>query len=154
MSFPVNLYTMTDHRNKIGKNLGNATAFTGTLREECNVVDPVILIETSNPTGFNYAFIEAFGNRYYFIKEIKSVRNGLWEVYLHVDVLETYATAIKSSPCIVGRNSSRFNLKLNDPEFVCAQNDLITIQTFPNGFNTAQAHYILNIIGNRTQTAP
>lgn len=76
---------------------------TGTLRDSCDFLAPVIDIAT-NPTGMNYMYIAAF-ERYYFISSIESVRNGLWRIYGHVDVLKTYEPWIRNCDIIVTKCS-------------------------------------------------
>ena len=91
--------------NKINKTLSAGYSMTGTLREETNVVTPDILIEIDNPTGYNYAYIPDFG-RYYFIREMRSIRNGLWRISLKVDVLMSFRSSILSVPVILSDTES------------------------------------------------
>ena len=67
--------------------------FSGVLREETSVISPVVLMELENPTGYNYAYIPEFG-RYYFIRDMISVRTGLWKISMQVDVLESFKNYI------------------------------------------------------------
>lgn len=149
MSFTIDFMYNTDPINKISKTPSTVYSLTGTLRDECNVTDPVIVIESANPISANYAYISEF-SRYYFIRDFKQVRTGIWEITMHCDVLKTFSQGILGSPCIVSKNSDRFNLKINDSDYKCAQNDLIMIQTFPNGFNLNNARFILNLLGDKT----
>lgn len=96
----VKLYINASPNNKIGKTINSEVTYTGSLRDSSKIVKPEILIEASNLTGYNYAYIPDF-NRYYFIKEIESYRNGLWLVKMEVDVLETYKAQIKALDCII-----------------------------------------------------
>lgn len=52
---------------------------------------------------WNYAYIEDFGNRYYFIRDIASVGRGLWDITMRCDVLMTYKDDILSSPVYLAR---------------------------------------------------
>lgn len=89
----ITLCINTSEKSKIGKNLTSMKVFYGTLREETSVTAPVVLMELENPTGYNYAYIPEFG-RYYFIRDMVSVRNGLWRVSMQVDVLESFKNYI------------------------------------------------------------
>ena len=150
MSFSIEFMNNGNPKNKIRKSPSTSFTVTGTLREGSNIVDPVITIEANKPINANYAYISEF-DRYYYVKEFKSIHNNIWEVYLHCDVLKSFANSILLSPCIVSKNSSRFNLKINDSDYKCAQNDIVTVQVFPNGFDLNNARFILNLIGDRTQ---
>lgn len=87
------LYVNVSEKNKLTKSLTNELHLTGNLRNESSVTDPVILLQVDNPTTYNYVYIPQF-NRYYFITDMVSVRTGLWQLKLHVDVLMSFNTQI------------------------------------------------------------
>ena len=89
----ITLYFNKSEKQKIGKNLTNSLEFTGTLRDETSVIDPVIMIEAENLSQYNYCYIPQF-HRYYFIDNIEVVRQGLWRIRCHVDVLESHKNQI------------------------------------------------------------
>ena len=51
-------------------------------------------------------------NRKYFITDIQSIGSDRWEVSAHVDVLDTYASAIKSNSAVIRRQENVYNLYL------------------------------------------
>ena len=145
--FDIVLMRNDEAYNKISKSPVTIQTVNGTLKEECTIVDPEILVEyTGALTTANYAYISEFG-RYYFIKNAESYRNNLWSIQLHTDVLKSFASDILSSPAIIARSSSNFNMMLNDDHYFTQENPYIFTQTFPNGFNTAQASFVLALIG-------
>lgn len=147
MSFAVDLKLNTEPYNKITKNPATVLTATGELKEDCSLMDPVILIANDTaPTGVNYAYISEFG-RYYFIKNIEAYRTGLWSVEMHCDVLKTYSAAILSSPAVVSRSSSNFNMLMNDDHYYTQENPHIFTKAFPSGFDTSADSYILALIG-------
>lgn len=89
----IKLYKNHSEKNKINKSLTSEVEYSGTLRDETSVINPVILIHATNLSQYNYAYIPEF-HRYYFIRDIVSVRNGLWRVTLSVDVLMSFKTDI------------------------------------------------------------
>lgn len=133
----IDLYINSSENNRVSKVLSGKFELTGTLRGETNVINPEILIEHTNPTGYNYAYIPEF-NRYYFINEFTAVRNGLWRVRLAVDVLETYKTQIKQMSAIIDKqqNKGNSNLYLNDGSYVIDSRSYNTILNFSFGFNS------------------
>ena len=141
------LYVNASEINAVDKNLTELTTLTGTLREQSSIIDPVITISNiDNYIGqMNYAYIPEF-NRYYFITNIESVRNNLWKVSFHVDVLFTYRDAIRANSAIIERNENEYDLKLNDGLFRTQQNPRIAQFPFPNGFN--QWNFVLAVAGN------
>lgn len=147
MSFPIVTYLNNEPMNKVKKNaLITVSAYSGQLVDGTSVVDPDILIESSGMPGGNYAYIAAFG-RYYFIKDKISVKNGLWRIQMHTDVLMTYSAGILGSTAIVARNSTNFNMMLNDSDMRIQENPIIMTKMFPNGFDTSAASYVLDMIG-------
>lgn len=129
----ITLYVNNSEVNRIGKNLTNAFTLSGTLREQTNVIQPDILITMGNPTEYNYAYIPLF-KRYYFIKDITSVRNGLWRLHLTVDTLETYKNEILNCSCILDNtNETGLDNYLTGGNWVAKVKDKTEIKTFPNG---------------------
>ena len=91
--------------NKINKNISAGIELSGTLRDKTNVINPDILIEIENPTGYNYCHIPSFG-RYYYIADMQSVRTGLWRIMLKVDVLMSFKAAIMGVPIILSNSEN------------------------------------------------
>lgn len=141
------LYQNISEYNAVNKTINNLTTLTGTLREESSIIDPIITISDidSYVGSMNYAYIPEF-NRYYFITNIETIRNKLWRVSFHVDVLYTYREQIKSNSAIIERNETQYDLKLNDGLFKTQQNPRIAQFPFPSGFNTW--NFVLAIAGN------
>lgn len=141
----ITLYNNTSPPNYVNKSITIVSTLTGTLRNPTSVTDPVITIERSDPTGFNYARIEEFG-RYYFVTGISSESNSLISISLHVDVLMTYKEGIKNMNAIVKRQENQFNLYLDDGIFKAYQNTKHKVIQFPYGFT--EYSYILALAGN------
>ena len=96
----ITLYTNNDEKNKLNKTLSDGLTLTGTLRDECSIERPVILIDADNITEYNYFYIEEF-DRYYFRTALTSVRNGLWRLEGKTDVLMSFKDAILASNVIL-----------------------------------------------------
>ena len=142
----IDLYNCGDENNKIIKSdLTDIIQLTGTFRGEVSVMNPLVQIETStNISGYNYAYISDFG-RYYFITDIKAVRNGLWQLSLKVDVLMTYHTEILALSAVIRRNENLFNLYLNDNQYQTLNYSRIQTKLFPNGFG--DWNFVLTTVG-------
>lgn len=89
----ITLYVNNSEIQAINKSLSSGYTLSGTLRDESSVINPSFLIEHSNPSSFNYCYIAEFG-RYYFIRNITSVRNNIWRITCDVDVLMSFRTYI------------------------------------------------------------
>lgn len=149
MSFSIILQSNNSPKNKIGKSLTTLSTLEGTLRQESDIINPTILIESSSVITANYMTISEF-KRSYFITDIRSIRNNLWEISGHVDVLESFSSEIRSNTVIVGTQQNDWNLYLDDDTFKAQVNPLIIVKAFPtdseHAFNTIQ--YVLATAGN------
>lgn len=97
----ITLYKNNSERNCVKKVLTNPRILNGTLRQETSIKTPVITIAGDETTPFfNYAHIEDF-SRYYFITDIKSIRNGVWEIYFLCDVLMSFKRDILNSYAVI-----------------------------------------------------
>ena len=140
----IKLYSNTSDKIVVDKSITQVGAdITGTLREDCSIIDPIIKMET-NPIGSNYAYISEFG-RYYYINNIVCVGN-LFEVHMHVDVLKTYAAGIRSNNAVVSRQEKQYNLYLQDGVFKEQANPHYEIKKFPSGFSSF--NFILAVSGD------
>ncbi len=125
----IKLYKTPSEVNKVTKVLNDELSLTGELRESSSVITPIIKIEDDDLTDYNYAYIPEFG-RYYFITNITSVRNDLWEVAMRVDVLMTYADEIKANTAVIARNSNLWNLYYQDEQFKILNYETIQTKAF------------------------
>lgn len=145
--FNIVLQVNSSEKERLDKNITDIATISGTLREKTSLIDPVIVIEgdLSNYVNCNYMTIQAF-NRSYFINNITSVSNNLFEISAHVDVLTTYKTQIRTNDAIIARQEKKWNLYLNDGVFKTYQNPYIVTKAFPSGF-TSQ-HFVFSVAGN------
>lgn len=138
-------YTSSE-ANRVNKEILTLKRIEGVLRNNSNTRDPEVLIEGNiqDVAGANYMTIYSF-KRNYFITSIESVRNGLYLIRGHVDVLTTYATAIKGNSAIIHRQANNFNLYLDDGVMKVYQNPLIETYSFPYGFSNLM--YVMPVVG-------
>lgn len=146
--FEIQLSKCSSPKNKLGgKVLTDTLPFNVDIKEDSSISDPVILINTDAAIySYNYMYIPLFG-RYYYIKDKVSVNNNLWEIYAHVDVLQTYADDILLNSGVIKRQEYAYNLYLDDPEFKSYNKERIQTLKFPQGFSKA-LKYILAVNGS------
>lgn len=144
MGFTVNMCSSGSPVEALTKSLTYGSNYTCELKQGTSILKPVIIVKTSdNITGYNYMDIREF-SRYYFIDDIKSIHNGIWEVSAHVDVLTTYATAIKNNMAVLERQASVYNLYLNDEDFCVYANEQIQTLLFSKtDFNKALTYCLV-----------
>lgn len=140
------LYKNKSADNVVTKDLETQATLTGTLRNDCSIIDPVIQVESINNSiaaVCNYAKIANFG-RYYFVRNI-TLKGKLWEITMHCDVLTSFQTELKALTAVVARQENIYNTYLQDGVFKTYANPHIQIMPFTNGFDTFQ--YILSVSG-------
>ena len=128
MSFDIVLMRNNSEKNRLTKDTETIMTVSGVLREKTSIIDPVI-----------------FGRKY-FVNDIRSIRNNLFEFSCHVDVLSTYADAIRENTGIVKRQEKVWNLYLNDGTFKVYQNPNVLTRAFPSGFTTQE--FVLAVAGS------
>ena len=144
----IKIYKNLSDNNVLDKNITQmGSNLTGTLKEECSIIDPVITIEdftSFDIKSANYAYITEFG-RYYYINNIICITDKLFELHMHVDVLKTYASEIRSNSAVISRQESQYNLYLQDGVFKTYANPHYEIKKFPSGFSGY--HFIFSVAG-------
>lgn len=128
----ITLYRNESEKNKINKTLITVANLTGTLRDSSSIVNPEIVIEYDNPTGFNYCYIDEF-NRYYFVTNITVINNKLLKLSLKVDVLESFKTSILAQNIIIDKSTSNVDEYLPDDNLMVNVKTKTDIVNFPSG---------------------
>ena len=147
MAFEIILQVNNSEKNKLSKSVTNIITVTGELKTETSIIDPVIIIncKLEDVTKCNYMTISSFG-RSYFVNNIRSIRSGLVEFSCHVDVLSSFADAIKTNSAIVRKQENNWNLYLNDGSFKVYQNPMVLTKAFPAGFTNRE--FVLAVAGS------
>ena len=141
----ISFYINTSEKEKIDKNLTNEKSLTGFLKQATSVINPVITIEIENPSQYNYCHIPQF-HRYYFINDMINVKNNIWEIHMHVDVLESFKTKIKANKAIVEKSeqTASSNEYFNDGStFYHDSREYNEIAMFQRGFDTSPSYILI-----------
>lgn len=139
-------YNASDDR-KINKELLEGVTLDGEMRENVNIMTPVIRFRSSDFMRFNYCYIPEF-QRYYSVTEINAFRNGIWDVSMSVDVLMSFRGDILRYPCIVDKQTDLENGDeyIDDASLVTDNLMFSTVYSYDTGFND-QPEYILITAG-------
>lgn len=136
-------YNNISSANKIHKDITQIGALSGYLRDESNVVQPVIRIaETALPV-FNYARIPEF-NRYYYLRDARAVRSGIWDIYLESDPLMSFDLSAVSGVVVETENGGSDYLESR--QFIRNVKSKTDILNFSNGL-LETGEYILITAG-------
>lgn len=140
MAFFIKFQKNTSDARKVKKSLTDVITISGTLRADCSIYDPIIVVKDSTAAILtcNYMTIEAF-QRSYFIHDIKSTKaTNTFEVTAHVDVLNSFSQAILAANAMVDSSESGGRAYMDDPNMRLLATPNILIKKFPNGFTTQE----------------
>lgn len=146
----IKLYTNSSPANKVEKTITQVgTDLTSVvLKNSTDIMDPVFTlsgVSWSDLDDVNYVYASDL-KRYYFVTDVQMVRNGVYDVSCHVDVLMTYSDEIKAQNAIIRRQENLWNLYLNDGVFKTYANNIIACKAFSSGFSTLQ--FVLAMAGS------
>lgn len=150
----VKVYQNLSERNHVQKNLDYKTDIECILKEETDVVNPVLLITAPSwANNWNYIYIPDL-LRYYFVVNVEYTKLGLYTIYLHVDVLQSFWFTYKNVPCIISRNQNLRTNDLIDAELLATKDRLISVQQSSlTPFRTVLGvNYVLTLTGLGTYT--
>lgn len=152
-TFNIELYQNSAEVNRVDKEqyLTPIGTLLGALREECSMLTPSIVYQSSDVPTFNYVYIPIF-NRYYFVTSLSSVSKNVWRMELNCDVLMSYKNEILLLQGVIGRQESDFNPLLVDNELPTQNNPIVEIVDIPSdAFNTQTTeirhNYVITVIG-------
>lgn len=141
----VYLYNNTKRLNSTAAAPGTYTALDCVLKQGTSFINPVLIVNYSGMPTFNYM---KFENRYYWITDIVSMKNDLWEIYGRVDVLGTFKGHIKATSAFVLYDSTA-NTQLPDTR-LAVQTDceaFTSTAVMPWNFSSGVGTYCIAVTG-------
>jgi hypothetical protein len=147
----VKLYNNSSDNRVVHKSISQiGTDRTCQISDECNIVNPRILLDAPGTyLSANYMYIPSFG-RYYYIRNMNILNGNQVEIEGHCDVLMSFWNSIKNSQCTAGRSSSNYDDYIDDP-MVTIKDTYRTESRRLSGEFTPTAdgsnHYVLTIGG-------
>ena len=149
MSLTVQMYVNHSDNNVVNKSLSAGPSFSCDFKKESSIFDPSILVATSDDlSGYNYFTITDFNNRSYFVTDISVIRDGIWQITGHVDVLSTYKNELMGLSAVIKRQNYQYNTYLDDPNFQVQNNESIETLGFTGSAFTKALNYLLVVAGD------
>ena len=139
MSYELKLIRTSSPSNKINKDISNAVYGRAinlkTLPKDINNLEIDVFDYTiSQLTLVNYAYIQTL-NLYYFVKILPTnIGNNHNILHLELDPLMTYKSQILNLDCIIKRNTSKYNLYVEDEELQTLKKTQIQTKAFNHTF--------------------
>lgn len=111
-------YKFSKRKNSTAVPNGQGYERNLTIKNGSSIITPTFLV-TGESFDYNYC---SFNGRYYWITDITSVRNELWEVQCRVDVLSSWKNEILNSKGFIKYSSSDNNQNIKDGRNVVTSN--------------------------------
>lgn len=111
-------YKFSKRKNSTAVPDGQGNERNLTVKNGSSIITPTFLV-AGESFDYNYC---SFNGRYYWITDITSVRNELWEVQCRVDVLASWKNDILNSKGFVKYSSSDNNQNIKDGRNVVTSN--------------------------------
>jgi len=136
-------YNQSDERT-INKQLKTGQILQGTFRNESSVINPSILVESELPIDANYCYISAW-QRYYFVRNVTTIRNKLWLVELQVDPLMSFRNDISNYRIVIDKQTEVSNSDeyIDDNSLVANSIHFTRILNFARGFNNTPEYILI-----------
>ena len=114
------------------------------LKEATSLDHPTFILESSGTFSYNYC---KWDDRYYFVDDVISRRNNIWEVSCVMDVLATYKSEILASTQYVCYSSYNSSVWLPDTRIPVLKSTKAAMSTSLTGILSNIGCYILTVIG-------
>lgn len=140
-------YYSFSKRHKSTKQPTSGTDITVNLKDGVSLTNPVFLLNFSGFPTFNYC---QFEGRYYFVTDVRQVRNDLFEVECEEDYLASWKSAIGSTQAMIlyasgsSANIVDARIPVSAPVYVSNENASLSGITITDG---NQGTIILSITG-------
>lgn len=151
MSLIFRVYETTSPTNKIDKDIRLVTGYSIDLKnrpKDLNNFDIDFSGSRQQALNFNYAYLGGGYNLYYFVKIIPSnIGNQHYKLHLELDPLMTYKTQILNLDCIIKRNTSKYNLYVEDEKLQTLKKTQIQTKAFNHTFIPYQST-VITLVGS------
>lgn len=142
----ITLYQFNKRINST-KQPGAGVDFNCLFKDMCGVIKPIVLLDATDLRSYNYA---QWDGRYYWIDEVISVRNSLWEIHMTIDALATYKSYILETTAFVQYAASNYNLLVSDVRTVPTVTNTLEAVHADLGLFDLGGTYYLSTVGSGT----
>lgn len=117
------------------------------LKQHTSINNPVFILRLSTYPNYNYIYWVDV-NQYYYVSDIVSYNNDMWELHCEIDDLATARPYILNSDAFVKYSTINFNEYLKDDRIIptcdiTADVSRLTLSAINTGYSTATTMWIL-----------
>lgn len=138
-------YSFSKRKNSTALPTDAGTELEIKLKNGCSFLSPIFLLQAETFT-YNYC---NFNERFYWVNDIISVRDNLFEVRCSVDALASWKESIKASTAMVEYSASDTNQSINDPRnVVTVQKSRTATNVYPEEFDEGGSFILCTMSGS------
>lgn len=138
-------YSFSKRKNSTAVPTDAGTELEIKLKNGCSFLSPVFLLQVET---FSYNYCK-FSERFYWVNEVISVRDNLFEVRCSVDVLASWKDAITASTAMVEYSASDTNQSINDPRnVVTVEKRRSATNVYPEEFDEGGSFILCTMSGS------
>lgn len=119
------------------------------LKDDTSLIRPVFVLDSGN---FSVNYVQ-WGNRYYFVDDVVSIRNSTVELHCSVDALASWKTQIGSSSQYVVRSSSAYDEYIVDSMYPADVRTSIQTVEIDLGLDTTNTSYVLGVVNSESNAS-
>lgn len=119
------------------------------LKDDTSLIRPVFVLDSGN---FSVNYVQ-WGNRYYFVDDVVSIRNSAVELHCSVDALASWKTQIGSSSQYVVRSSSAYDEYIVDSMYPADVRTSIQTVEVDLGLDTTNTSYVLGVVNSESNAS-
>lgn len=141
-------YKLSKRKNSTKQPSSSGSQFSVVLKSGTSFISPTLLLNNSGKPDYNYVSFEGW---YYFITDIISVHNDLWEIHCNVDSLATGKTAILNTHAYVLYDSVS-NTEIPDNRIPLKTTKSVQASSTACPFTPDGGCYIVSLTGSNGST--
>lgn len=142
-------YSFSKRKNSTAVPTDAGTELEIKLKNGCSFLSPIFLLQAETFT-YNYC---NFNKRFYWVNDIISVRDNLFEVRCSVDALASWEESIRASTAMVEYSASDTNQSINDPRnVVTVQKSRTATNVYPEEFDEGGSFILCTMSGSANDT--
>lgn len=138
-------YSFSKRKNSTAIPTDAGTEIEIKLKNGCSFLSPVFLLR-SESFVYNYC---KFNERFYWVNDIVSVRDNLFEVHCNVDALGTWKSDIEETAAMVEYSASDNDQNISDPRnVVTVQKSRTATNVYPEEFDEGGSFILCTMSGS------
>ena len=138
-------YSFSKRKNSTAIPSEEGTEIEIKLKNGCSFLSPIFLLQ-SDSFVYNYC---KFNERFYWVNDVVSIRDNLFEVHCSVDVLGTWKESIKATKAMVEYSASDNDQNINDPRnVVTVQKTRTATNVYPEEFDEGGSFILCTMSGS------